>query len=88
LTYLVEFHPYVYQASREIVEYCKKNGIAIEAYTPLGPISYKPGGPVDEVIEKLAKKYNRSPAQILLKWNLIKGLIFSCFFVDFIYFFR
>ncbi len=66
-----------------MIEYCKSNGIAIEAYTPLGPISYKPGGPVDEVVEKLAKKYNRSPAQILLKWNLIKGLIVDFFFVDF-----
>jgi diketogulonate reductase-like aldo/keto reductase len=69
----IEFNPYVYEASRELIEFCKSNGIAIEAYSPLGPISYKPGGPVDEVVEKLAQKYNRSPAQILLKWNLIKG---------------
>ncbi len=72
-----------------MIEYCKSNGIAIEAYTPLGPISYKPGGPVDEVVEKLAKKYNRSPSQILLKWNLIKGLIFIfsslVFFSTYIY---
>ena len=43
-------------------------------------MSYKPGGPVDEVVEGLAKKYNRSPAQILLKWNLIKGwIVFTLF---------
>lgn len=53
--------------------------MAIEAYAPLGPISYKPGGPVDDVVEQLAKKYNRSPAQILLKWNLIKGSIIVLF---------
>ena len=75
---LVEFNPYTYKASRELIEFCKSHGVAIEAYSPLGPISYKPGGPVDEVVEQLAKKYNRSPAQILLKWNLIKGwMIFS-----------
>ena len=68
-------NPYVYKASRELIEYCKSNGIAIEAYAPLGPICYKPGGPVDEVIEKLAQKYNRSPSQILLKWSLIKGSV-------------
>jgi diketogulonate reductase-like aldo/keto reductase len=82
--FVVEFNPYVYKASRELIEYCKSNGIAIEAYTPLGPISYKPGGPVDEVVEELAKKYNRTPAQILLKWNLIKGLILIFFFIDFL----
>jgi diketogulonate reductase-like aldo/keto reductase len=77
-------HPYVYKASRELIEYCKSNGIAIEAYAALGPISYKPGGPVDEVVEELAKKYNRTPSQILLKWNLIKGLISILFFIDFL----
>ncbi|CAF2379869.1 unnamed protein product [Rotaria sp. Silwood2] len=69
----IELHPYVYEASRELIEYCKSNEIAIESYSPLGPISYKPGGPVDDIVEKLSKKYNRSPAQILLKWNVIKG---------------
>ncbi|CAF0872436.1 unnamed protein product [Rotaria sp. Silwood1] len=69
----IELHPYVYEASRELIEYCKSNDIAIESYSPLGSIIYKPGGPVDEAVEKLAKKYSRSPAQILLKWNLIKG---------------
>jgi len=69
----IEFHPYVYEATREIIEFCKSNQIAIESYSPLGSIAYKPGGPVDEVVENLAKKYNRSSAQILLKWNLIKG---------------
>jgi diketogulonate reductase-like aldo/keto reductase len=44
--FLVEFNPYVYKASRELIEYCKSNGIAIEAYAALGPISYKPGGSV------------------------------------------
>ncbi len=44
--FVVELHPYVYKASRELIEYCKSNGIAIEAYSPLAPISYKPGGSV------------------------------------------
>ena len=80
--YLVELNPYLYKASRDLIEYCKSNGIAVEAYSPLASIVYKPGGPVDEIVEKLAKKYNRSPSQILLKWNLTKGLlfVFSSFF--------
>ena len=75
--FLVELHPYVYKASRELIEYCKSNGVTIESYSGLGPIIYKPDGPVNEVVEELATKYNRSPAQILLKWNLIKGLFSS-----------
>ncbi|CAF3502324.1 unnamed protein product [Adineta steineri] len=70
---VIEFNPYLYKASKDLIEYCKSKGIVIEAYSPLGSIVYKPGGPLDEVVEEIAKKYNRTPSQILLKWNLIKG---------------
>src|SRR3712207_8317648 len=31
----IEFHPFVYQQQLETVNYCKKHGIAVEAYSPL-----------------------------------------------------
>ncbi|CAF1461758.1 unnamed protein product [Adineta ricciae] len=69
----IELHPYVYKASRELLEYCKSKDVAIEAYSPLGPLTFKSDGPANEILEKLAQKYNRTPAQVLLKWNIIKG---------------
>ncbi|CAF0866724.1 unnamed protein product [Adineta ricciae] len=69
----IELHPYVYKGTRELLEYCKSKGVVIEAYSPLGPLTFKSDGPVNEILEKLAQKYNRTPAQVLLKWNIIKG---------------
>ena len=48
----------------DIVEECKKHGIALTAYSPLGsdasPLLTNP------IVEKIAKKYNVSPANILI----------------------
>jgi len=55
----------------ETVEYCRKHNIILEAYSPLG------GGQIFEVSEMqiLAKKYNKSIAQICIKWCLQRGYL-------------
>jgi len=65
----VEFHPFLYQ--EELLNYCKKNDIALEAYRPLT------NGKMlsNEIIEKMAKKYNKTSAQILIRWSLQHGCI-------------
>lgn len=65
----VEFHPYLYQ--KELLDFCQKHNIVITAYSPLaqGRI-FK-----DQQIEKLAEKYNQSPAQLVLKWLMEKGIV-------------
>ena len=55
------------------VEYAKKNGIAIEAYSPLG--GNGAGTLENEVIIALADKYGKTPAQIVLRWELQRGII-------------
>ncbi|CAF1320612.1 unnamed protein product [Didymodactylos carnosus] len=69
----IEFHPYVNAQSKELLEYCKKNKILIASYAPLASIIYHKDGPVDPIIEELAKKYGKSHVHILLKWNMSKG---------------
>ncbi len=60
----VEYHPRFNQ--RELHEYCKKNGIQLEAWSPL-----MQGGLLDEpVLVEIAEKYNKSTAQIILRWDL------------------
>ncbi|MBN1482886.1 aldo/keto reductase [candidate division KSB1 bacterium] len=60
----VEFHPYLVQP--ELVKFCKTHSIQFEAWSPL-----MQGQIVDvESAQKLAAKYQKTPAQIVLRWNL------------------
>jgi len=65
----VEFHPLFYQ--KELLEFCKKNGIILVAYSPLA--RRKIFG--DKTIKELADKYGKSPSQISLRWILQRGAI-------------
>ncbi|KAK9379849.1 NADP-dependent oxidoreductase domain-containing protein [Kockiozyma suomiensis] len=70
----IEFNPYLQNQTPGIVEYCQKKGIIVEAFTPLVSTTVK-GGPVDEVVDKLAAKYNKDAGQIILKWVLARGIV-------------
>ncbi len=65
----VEFHPFLYQ--RELLEYCQRKGIQVEAYSPLarGERFKHPR------ITALATKYSKTPAQLMLRWGLQHGLV-------------
>lgn len=65
----IELHPWNQQ--RRLRGYCKEKGIVVVAYSPLTQ-GRRLG---DETIVALAKKYNRTPAQIVLRWGLQKGLV-------------
>jgi len=71
----VEHHPYLNQD--EMLNYCSSKGIHVTSYSPLGTADSKaPDAPSlvrDELIEQMGKKYNKSPAQILLRWGIQKG---------------
>jgi len=60
----VEFHPFLTQP--ELIEYCKKHLIQVEAWSPLMQGNFLN---INEII-MLAEKYNKTPAQILLRWDL------------------
>jgi diketogulonate reductase-like aldo/keto reductase len=65
----MEFHPYLVQ--QELLDFCKRKKIQYEAWSPLmqGNIFDLP------VLQELAKKYDRSIAQIVLRWDLQKGVV-------------
>ena len=65
----VEFHPFLYQ--EELLRFCKNNKIQLEAYSPLtrGKRLNHPN------ILELAKKYNKTPAQVLIRWSLQHNVI-------------
>ncbi|MBD2861970.1 aldo/keto reductase [Paenibacillus sp. IB182363] len=66
----VEYHPRLSQ--RPLLAYCQKNGIQMEAWSPLMQgkelISH-------ELLVGLGQKYGKSPAQIILRWDLQNGVV-------------
>ncbi|NHI92923.1 MAG: aldo/keto reductase [Candidatus Lokiarchaeota archaeon] len=65
----VEFHPFLYQ--KELMNYCLKNKILIEAYSPLTQARKLK----DPKLMEIAKKYSKSSAQILIRWGLQHDII-------------
>lgn len=68
----IELHPWLQRV--ELVEYCRSKGVALEAYSPLTR-GQKLREPIEPQLAALAKKYGKSPAQILVRWSLQKGFI-------------
>lgn len=64
----IEFHPWNQQ--RVILDYCRKNGIVVTAYSPLTQGKRLN----DPVIKKLAEKHGKTAAQIVLRWCLQMGI--------------
>ncbi|CAF4285684.1 unnamed protein product [Adineta steineri] len=80
----VSFNPYNYRTGRaDLLEFCQNNHIQLVAYSPLGvpdvhryPVTYQnktltgmsPTLLQDPVISSIAKIYNRTEAQIILRW--------------------
>lgn len=65
----VEFHPLLTQ--NELLDYCTQKGIQVEAWSPLAR-----GKLFDnDVVKTIADKYGKSPAQVLLRWVLDKGVV-------------
>lgn len=59
----VEFHPLLNR--KELLSFCKENGIQLEAWSPLMQ------GHLDQpLLTELAQKYQKSAAQIVLRWDL------------------
>ncbi|KAK0187792.1 NADP-dependent oxidoreductase domain-containing protein [Armillaria mellea] len=64
----INLHPYNHAEAVPVLEYCKKHGIVVEAYSSLTPITKAPGGPH-------AQRRNATPAQVLQLWVLSKGAV-------------
>ena len=65
----VEFHPELTQP--ELLNYCQQRNIQIEAWSPVMQ------GKVLEIplIRQIADKYGKSPVQVVLRWDLQKGVV-------------
>ena len=66
----VESHPYLPQW--DLLDYCRENGIVLQAFAALGHSS-EPKLLEDPVITAIAKRVNKTPAQVLLAWAIQRG---------------
>ena len=64
----IEFHPLFNQDATR--NFCQQNGIAVQAYAPLARGAYLENA----ILQRIAEKYNRSTAQVGLRWILQKGV--------------
>lgn len=65
----VEFHPFVLQ--QPLLDYCAENGIQFEAWSPLTRARFLD----NDAIVDVAQNHGKSPAQVLIRWDLQKGVI-------------
>ncbi|HZZ42435.1 MAG TPA: aldo/keto reductase [Tepidisphaeraceae bacterium] len=66
----VESHPYLPEWN--LLNYCKENGIVLQAFAALGHSS-KPNLLEDPVIVAIAARVNKTPAQVALAWAIQRG---------------
>ena len=65
----VRFHPFSYD--KNLLDFCLGKGIVVTAYSPLGRGNILS----NRIIQSIAKKVGKTPAQICLRWCLQKGTI-------------
>lgn len=65
----VELHVFLQQP--ELVEYCRSQDIAIEAYSPLAHAKAMK----EPLVTLIAKKHHKTYAQIMLRWCVQKGFV-------------
>lgn len=67
----IESHPHF--NNQELIDYCHGRGIAVEVWSPLGGT----GGNLlqDPVLVELAGKYGKTPAQVVLRWDIQRGVV-------------
>ncbi|KAJ2450986.1 hypothetical protein EV183_003915 [Coemansia sp. RSA 2336] len=79
----VELHPYLQR--QQLIELAQTEGLAVTAYSSMGDTGYHeinmvPGGPrfvpllKHDLIAEIAKRHNRSSAQVLLRWAIERGV--------------
>jgi diketogulonate reductase-like aldo/keto reductase len=64
----VQFSPYEYR--KGLLDWGGENGIALEAYSPLGTGRHLDG----EAVSQIASRHERTPAQVLIRWCIERGV--------------
>lgn len=66
----VELHPYLVQEN--LVSFLHERGIHVTAYSPLGRGKNLL---TDPKVQEISRRYNKTPAQVLIRWAIDRGLM-------------
>lgn len=75
----VELHPML--AQEKLLRFCREQGIAVTAFSPLGAPSYVPLDMAraeesvmeSDVVKQAAGRHGKTPAQVVLRWGIQRG---------------
>ncbi|KAG6888451.1 hypothetical protein C0992_008480, partial [Termitomyces sp. T32_za158] len=69
----ISLNPYNYTVNKPLLEYASQQGIVIQAYGSLAPITRFPGGPIDAPVNAAAKRLSITPGQVIFLWARAKS---------------
>lgn len=72
---VIQNENHIYYQNTELQDYVSQYGIIIESWYPFGGRGYTSENFNNETIKKIAEKYNKTSAQIILRWQLQAGYI-------------
>jgi diketogulonate reductase-like aldo/keto reductase len=67
----IEFHPFIYEEQKEVLEFCKQKGIIVEAYSPLA----RAKDLNNTTLHAVAERHGKTIAQIMLRWAIQHGTV-------------
>ena len=70
---ITQMETHIYNQQAELKEYTDKYGIQLEAWAPFA--EGRSGSFTDETIVKIGEKYGKTPAQVMLRWNIQRGVV-------------
>lgn len=70
---ITQMETHIYHQQNELKEYADKYGIQMEAWAPLA--EGRDGAFHDETIKSIGEKYGKTAAQVMLRWNIQRGVV-------------
>ena len=72
---VIQNENHIYYQNNDLRDYVDKWGVIIESWYPFGGRGHTNESLNNDVIVEVSKKYSKSPAQIILRWNLQSNFI-------------
>ena len=68
-----QMETHVYNQQKELKKWADKYGITLEAWAPFG--EGRGGTFEDETLVRIGRQYGKTPAQVMLRWNIERGVV-------------
>ena len=72
---VIQNENHLYYQNRSLQEYVKQYGIVLESWYPFGGRGHTQEHFTNEIIARIAKEHGKTPAQVILRWQIQDGYI-------------